>query len=115
MDQRTTVPRMHRERRATSGPRPSRRGEPQAPSCPARERRKAPLDADTHDGWAHILTPAQQRRLVPEAGRETAVWAGRGGTEATAEAEAAAGWAGQGAGPEGGETLKRKQQQAEPL
>lgn len=62
-----------------------------------------------------VLKPAQGRVSVPEAGREAAAWAGRGGAEQLAEAEALAGGAGKGAGPEEGETLKRKQQQAEPL
>lgn len=38
-----------------------------------------------------------------------------GGAEELAESEALAGGAGKGAGPEEGETLKRKQQQAERL
>lgn len=62
-----------------------------------------------------VLKPAQERFSVPEAGREAAAWAGLGGAEVLAESEAPAGGAGKGAGPEGGEALERKQQQAEPL
>lgn len=54
-----------------------------------------------------VLRPAHERFSI--------AWAGRGGAEELSEAEAPAGGAGKGAGPEEGETLKRKQQQAEPL
>lgn len=62
-----------------------------------------------------VRKPAHQRFSVPEMGREAASWAGPGGAEELSEAEAPAGGAGKGAGPEEGETLKRKQQQAELL
>lgn len=62
-----------------------------------------------------VLKPAHERFSVPETGREAAPWADQGGAEELSEAEALAGGAGIGVGPEGGETLKRKQQQFELL
>lgn len=61
------------------------------------------------------LKPAHERFSVPETSREAAPWAGQGGAEELSEAEAQAGGAGKGVGPEEGETLKRKQQQFELL
>lgn len=58
-----------------------------------------------------VLKPAHERFSVSETGREVAAWAGQGGAKELSEAEAQAGGAGKGAGPEEGETLKRKQQQ----
>lgn len=64
-------------------------------------------------GW--VLKPAHEKIPVPKTGREAALWAGQGGAEELSEAEAQAGGAGKGVGPEEGETLKRKQQQFELL
>lgn len=62
-----------------------------------------------------VPKPAHERFSVPETGQEAADWADRGGAEELSEAEARAGGAGKGAGPEEGESLKRKQQQFELL
>lgn len=80
------------------------------PQSASRRRRRAPLRTHNREGW-----PGPHARPVPEAGQEAAAWAGLGGAEELAESEALAGGAGKGAGPEEGETLKRKQQQAERL
>lgn len=76
----------------------------------ASRRRRTPLSAHNREGW-----PGPHALPVPEAGQEAAAWAGLGGAEELAESEAPAEGAGKGAGPEEGETLKRKQQQAERL
>lgn len=58
-----------------------------------------------------VPKPAHERFSFAETGQEAADWAGQGGAEELSEAEAQAAGAGKGAGPEGGESLKRKQQQ----
>lgn len=80
------------------------------PQSASRRRRRAPLRAHNREGWS-----GPYARPIPEAGQEAAAWAGLGGAEELAESEALVGGAGKGAGPEEGETLKRKQQQAERL